>query len=812
MKNPADKRKQINANISKNENTNLRIKAMLSEFANPNSDCYIEDVRPHSPGHIEKFKLYEEFALTNIDDKNEYETKEIVKISASSEPKQSDIKRYKLWLEQKYRSPYTGAIIPLAKLFTTEYEIEHIIPQSRYFDDSLTNKIICEAEVNRLKDRKLAYEFIRDNEGTIVDLGKGRSATIFRLSAYEEFVQRYFKNSKIKKQKLLMDEIPDGFIERQLNDSRYISKYVKSILSNIVREKDSNGEYEEEAVSKNLISCNGAITDRLKKDWGVNNQWNKIILPRFRRLNDMLNTTVYTSITEEGHEIPSMPLEQQKGFNKKRIDHRHHAMDAIVIACTTRSHVHLLNNESALSKNNKVRYALSNKLRRYEDKEIEKYENNIKVKKVVPVAREFFMPWESFPSDIYSTLLNMIVSIKQNQRVINKAKNSTSFINNEGKKDFKKQIKGDCWAIRKPMHKETVFGEVNLRMTKTVKLNKALENPLSIIDKDLKRKIIELQNIGKTESQIKKYFTENSDIWSDINLSQINVYYYTKETNDRYFATRKSLDTSFNRKKIQKITDTGIQKILINYLESKLLSITPEYIDKFTLLQYWQGISTPSANKKEMDDLIKNASEIAFSSDGVSELNLNIRKYNNGKNHKPIIKVREYEEANKFAVGKKGNRDKKFVEAAQNTNLFFAIYQNKNEERVFETIPLNLVIERQKNGLSSAPEENKDGDKLLFTLSPNDLVYVPTEEEVKSKNIYKLSLDRIYKFVSCNKYQAFFIPCNIASQIITQFSKGKEKDEKTTENKKERAWDNTMIKSVCFPIKVDRLGNIEKLF
>ena len=67
--------------------------------------------------------------------------------------------------------------------------------------------------------------------------------------------------------KLLMEDIPDGFIERQLNDSRYISKEVKRLLSNIVREKDLSGEYEQEAVSKNLISISGGITDRLRNNF-----------------------------------------------------------------------------------------------------------------------------------------------------------------------------------------------------------------------------------------------------------------------------------------------------------------------------------------------------------------------------------------------------------------------------------------------------------------------------------------------------------------------------------------------------------------
>ncbi|MGL6022193.1 MAG: hypothetical protein ACRC0A_03705, partial [Chitinophagaceae bacterium] len=56
---------------------------------------------------------------------------------------------------------------------------------------------------------------------------------------------------------------------------------------NIVREKLENGEYEQESTSKNVIPVTGFITSRLKRDWGVNDQWNKLMLPRFERLNEL---------------------------------------------------------------------------------------------------------------------------------------------------------------------------------------------------------------------------------------------------------------------------------------------------------------------------------------------------------------------------------------------------------------------------------------------------------------------------------------------------------------------------------------------
>ena len=680
MKNPADKRKQITENIQKNENTNLRIKAMLAEFANP--EFGIENVRPYSPSQQDILRIYEENALENLSDEDK-DFEFVSKISKSAQPTKSDIIRYKAWLEQQYRSPYTGKMIPLAKLFTAAYEIEHIIPQSRYFDDSFSNKVICEAEVNKLKDNQLGFEFIKNHYGEKVQLSGGGVVEILSVDAYEKFVKDHYSYNKRKKENLLLDDIPEKFSARQLNDSRYISKVVKGVLSNIVREKDANGTYEQEATSKNLISCTGGITDRLKKDWGMNDVWNRIVLPRFERLNQLTGKECFTALSKEGHWIPNMPLELQKGFNKKRIDHRHHAMDAIVIACTTCRHVQYLNNENAKSNNYEVQRGLAKVLCSFKDVEYHKKEKNEKgvwvtseevVKKTVP--DKLLKPWDTFTQDAQNVLENIIVSFKQNLRVINKTKNFYQHFEN-GKKTFTRQEKGDSWAIRKPMHKDTIYGEINLRMKKPVSLKDALKNPKAIVEKDLKKKILELLADGKDVKAIKKYFEDNKDVWSDVNLSKIDVYYFTQDiknkhgqVKERYFATRKSLDTSFDKKKIEtSIADTGIQKILLAHLESK------------------------GGN-----------SELAFSPDGIDEMNRNIKELNGGKNHQPIIKVCVYEKADKFAVGTKGNKSKKFVEAAKGTNLFFAIYEsietdnNSGEEvkvRSYATVPLNMVIECQ---------------------------------------------------------------------------------------------------------------------
>ena len=133
----------------------------------------------------------------------------------------------------------------------------------------------------------MGYEFIAEHHGEKVQLSQGGVVEIFSVDAYEKFVKENYATNRIKMKKLLMENIPDEFIERQLNDSRYISRVVKGLLSNIVREKIDDENYEQEVTSKNLISCIGSVTDRLKKDWGMNDVWNSIILPRFIRMNNL---------------------------------------------------------------------------------------------------------------------------------------------------------------------------------------------------------------------------------------------------------------------------------------------------------------------------------------------------------------------------------------------------------------------------------------------------------------------------------------------------------------------------------------------
>ncbi|MBU1920314.1 type II CRISPR RNA-guided endonuclease Cas9, partial [bacterium] len=192
-----------------------------------------------------------------------------------AEPSRDDIIKYRLWNESDKLCPYTGRTISEAMLFSGEVDIEHILPYSRCLDDSFMNKTLCIAEENRNVKRNLSpFE--------------AYSGSPEKYDSILVRIRNFAGMPEAKKRKFSQQEISlDDFIERQLNDTRYICKEVKDYLRQLGIAVD--------------ISKGGATAD-LRHLW---------------QLNRILNL--------EGHN------------SKTRDDHRHHAVDAVVVALTSRS-------------------------------------------------------------------------------------------------------------------------------------------------------------------------------------------------------------------------------------------------------------------------------------------------------------------------------------------------------------------------------------------------------------------------------------------------------------------------------------------
>ncbi|MDI1233971.1 MAG: HNH endonuclease domain-containing protein [bacterium] len=815
-KNNKQKEKDDKQN-KENRKANDRIILLLRELKSTNNS-----LQEKSPFQQEKLRILEESLLSSIEydkDNTEYKLsngiitkKEIKEITTKefSKISRSDFERYKLWLDQRYQSPYTGRFIKLSDLFDRKkYEIEHIFPQERITLNALYNKVICETEINKEKKASTGYGFISNAKSKkVFCAAHDGEINVISIGEYEELVKNNFSGRK--REILLSKEIPEEFTNSQLNNSQYISKMAMKLLSNIVREKD-----EDTFRSKNVLATNGTITTTLKRHWQLNDTWNEIISPRFKRLNKLTNSNLFGDYRDiNGHQvfINTVPEEANKNFDPKRIDHRHHALDALVIALTSENHVQYLNNISSQEKNNEeklntrkgIKFQLTNSKKGFND-EKEWYflpPAQIKTKDGIDEFEYQFNDTKSkvFKDIAQNALENTIASFKQKNRVIRQRWNK--YLKPEDgklniiKQDGLKEVVN--YNVRKRLHEDTFYGKVKLQH-KTISINfaKAINEGFDLVDIELSKEIDKLKKI-KNKS--------NNEIIDDFNNKYPTVIVYEKIVATRFGNQLESfaqIPPDKIIKTIESITDTGIQRILKNHLD----------------------------NYKKNDDGKNNFdTENAFSSDGVNDLNKNIVTLNNGKFHHPIYKVRTSDAmGTKFSVSEEGQKSTKYVVTAAGSNAFCGFYQ-KGTDRKFYIPTLRESIESLKQGYAPCPATYPEDPefKLIFVLNPSDLVYVPTDEEkenanlVDFKNLKKEQIARIYKFTDGSGTTMNFAPINIANLLFNMSNKEQEKSGLklsiqneigigSPQSKNQNSLDGIQIKSICWKLKVDRVGNVTKV-
>ncbi len=233
----------------------------------------------------------------------------------------NDIVRYKLWEEFGFISPYQPSKpISLAEVFNQVsgilYDIEHIIPKSRVFDDSFSNKTLCPRGMNsgvEGKNQDTAYDFMKK-------LGEDK------FHEYIEFLKKnlYRKNgiSKAKFNKLMMpaDKIPHDFIDRQMQETRFISREVRTLLQKVCR---------------NVHTTVGTVTSRLRVLWGWDDILMSLQIDKYRE-NGMTESIEFVKDGQVHYK------ERITGWSK-RDDYRHHALDALCIASTSQSMIQRIN-------------------------------------------------------------------------------------------------------------------------------------------------------------------------------------------------------------------------------------------------------------------------------------------------------------------------------------------------------------------------------------------------------------------------------------------------------------------------------------
>lgn len=320
--------------------------------------------------------------------------------------RKADIVRYRLYDELKengYKTLYSNKYVAPSILFSKEIDIEHIIPQALMFDDSFANKTIEFKDINIEKGRKTANDYVKEKYGE-----QGYDEYRLRI---DDLANRGIISEKKRKYLLMSEnEIPSGFIERDLRNSQYIAKKSRELLQQYVKE---------------VLPTTGEVTSRLREEWQLVDVLKELNFDKYSRVGK-----TYIEEYSDGRRIPKII-----GWTKRN-DHRHHAMDAITIAFTRKEHINILNNLNARTDKDSVFYGL--------------YQNNTTM---VGSKRIFTppMPLDELRMQCKKSLDSVLVSIKAKNKVVSRNINK---IKTAGGEIHKMEL-----TPRGALHKEQVYGK-----------------------------------------------------------------------------------------------------------------------------------------------------------------------------------------------------------------------------------------------------------------------------------------------------------------------------------------------------------------
>ena len=278
---PADKEEREHIANLRNP-TVVRARNELRKVVNNLIDMFGKPDRIHIElardiGHSKREREEKVKGIKDHENRREKAKRELEK-NGIAQPSRKDVDKWLLWEECGHYCPYTGDAICYKALFVRgEFEVEHIWPRSRSLDDSFSNKTLCRSDVNKAKGNRTPYEYFAHNN-------PDEWASVCRRL---KEMQKRNGMSRGKIKKFLAEKMPDDFTSRQLNDTAYIARDAVAYLSKLWPDLGH----------QNVSAVSGRVTAHLRRLWGLNN---------------ILGDT----------------------GEKNRADHRHHAIDALTVACT----------------------------------------------------------------------------------------------------------------------------------------------------------------------------------------------------------------------------------------------------------------------------------------------------------------------------------------------------------------------------------------------------------------------------------------------------------------------------------------------
>ena len=596
----------------------------------------------------------------------------------------TDIIRYKLYKELEprgYHTLYSNTYIPQEKLFSKEFDIEHIIPQSKLFNDSFANKTLEARDINIEKGNKTAYDYVREKYG-------------------EEGIERYLRAiddlniSKGKKRNLLTSEadIPKDFIERDLRDTQYIAKKSRELLLELV---------------PFVISTTGSITDRLREDWQLINVLQELNWDKYDRQG-----LTYFDENRDGHRLPRI-----KDWTKRN-DHRHHAMDALTIAFTKPSFIQYLNNLNARSDKSSSIYGI-------EQKELHRTSDGHLVFNPP-------MPLGELRAEARRHLSEILVSIKAKNKVVTRNINITKTKGGENKKLE--------LTPRGKLHDETIYGRSKEYVTTFVKVGASMTlEQIRKVAKACEREAL-LARLCEFGGDAKKAFTGKNSL--DKNPIYLNVHQTEKLTNEvkcidivERFTIRKAID---DKLKIEKVVDRGIRAILQRRLDKfggdvkkafTNLDENPIYLNeekgiKIKRVAIYAGVKPVALHDKKDKDgncvLNENGEKVAvnFVTEG-SNHHVAIYRDADGNLQEQVVSM--YEATQRVMQGL-SIVDKKY-KADEGWQFLFTMKQNEY-----------FVFPRYETRINDVGEEER-----VCTFDPSEIDLMnPMNNELISQNLYRV--------------------------------------------------------------------------
>lgn len=401
----------------------------------------------------------------------------------------TDILKYQLWEEQNHKCLYTGEEIKLADFLgaNPKYDIEHTVPQSAGGDSTKANLTLCNSKFNReVKKAQLPSDLANHEEilqriaawkETYEELDRRiRRLKGSRASSKEEkdsiirrrhllSLQRDYWRGKY--QRFTMTQVPEGFSRRQGTDISVISRYARLYLK---------------SVFKHVYIVKGIATSDFRKIWGIQEEYSK----------------------------------------KERVNHVHHCIDAITIACIGKSEYDRL-----------AQY--------YHQDEAHRWGQSID-------KAQFPKPWPTFVSDIKNI---------QNELLIAHYSKDNMKKHTRKRGDKGQVLQGD--TARAPLHKDTFYGAIlrdgRIKYVARTELSKMSESDVEkIVDDEVRKKVNEaIVEHGSLKNAISAKIWMNKEKGIEIK----KVRYYVKQVTPLDIKDHRDLSKHSHKRKLMAWNDSN---------------------------------------------------------------------------------------------------------------------------------------------------------------------------------------------------------------------------------------------------------------